>query len=86
MTILDNEFNHTEYSLSKDTNITPEEMFVKDIASWPKEARIWLKPGIQKICCGEIYGWGTESSIPRCTKLNRSTNRGILGFVSNTLD
>ncbi|WP_445480557.1 hypothetical protein ACULLL_10565 [Lysinibacillus irui] len=28
--------------------VTSEEMFKKDIASWPKEARIWLKPGIQK--------------------------------------
>lgn len=48
VTILDNEFNHTEYSLSKDTNITSEEMFAQDFASWPKEARIWLKPGIQR--------------------------------------
>lgn len=48
VTILDNEFNNTEYSLSKDTNITAEEMFAKDIAGWPKEARIWLKPEIQR--------------------------------------
>lgn len=48
VTLVDNEFSDFEYSITKDMMVTSEEMFKKDIASWPKEARIWLKPGIQK--------------------------------------
>ncbi|UZM97356.1 hypothetical protein OL548_19505 [Lysinibacillus sp. MHQ-1] len=48
VTFLDSEFNDLEYSLTKDVMVTSEDMFKKDIASWPMDARVWLKPDIQR--------------------------------------
>ncbi|MGE7987891.1 hypothetical protein [Lysinibacillus fusiformis] len=48
VTFLDSEFNSLEYSLTKDVMVTSEEMFKKDIASWPMDARVWLKLDIQR--------------------------------------
>ncbi len=48
VTFLDSEFNSLDYSLTKDVTVTSEEMFKKDIASWPMDARELLKPNIQR--------------------------------------